>query len=141
MAPGRCLNFIPIWRNVGNARLQLLLWLIVFGISASAMGWKLSEFLPSFLFVYAISLVIFVIGQWKQAGAYNLEPPLVALVVGLLISNLLPLPSWMDAGFRVEYYIKTGIVLLGATLPFTLIVWPIRSPCCKRPSSRSSPLP
>ena len=65
----------------------------------------------------------------------------MALVVGLLISNLLPLPSWMDAGFRVEYYIKTGIVLLGATLPFTLIVWPIRSPCCKRLSSRSSPLP
>jgi uncharacterized membrane protein YadS len=27
----------------------------------------------------------------------------------------------MDAGFRVEYYIKTGIVLLGATLPFSLI--------------------
>jgi len=29
----------------------------------------------------------------------------------------------MDTGFRVEFYIKTGIVLLGATLPFTLIVW------------------
>jgi hypothetical protein len=29
----------------------------------------------------------------------------------------------MDAGFRVEYYIKSGIVLLGATLPFTLILW------------------
>jgi len=29
----------------------------------------------------------------------------------------------MDSGFRVEYYIKTGIVLLGATLPFTLIIW------------------
>jgi uncharacterized membrane protein YadS len=29
----------------------------------------------------------------------------------------------MDAGFRVEYYIKTGIVLLGATLPFNLILW------------------
>jgi len=27
----------------------------------------------------------------------------------------------MDAGFRVEYYIKTGIVLLGATIPFTLL--------------------
>ena len=33
------------------------------------------------------------------------------------------LPRWLDAGFRVEFYIKTGIVLLGATLPFTLIVW------------------
>jgi uncharacterized membrane protein YadS len=71
---------------------QLLLWLAVFGVSASAMRWKLGE-------------------------------PLVALVVGLLISNLSPLSRWMDAGFRVEYHIKTGIVLLGATLPFTLIIW------------------
>jgi uncharacterized membrane protein YadS len=103
--------------------LQFLLWAVVLGISAGAMGWKLGEFLPSFLFVYVASLVIFAIGQWKEAGAYNLEPPLVALVLGLIISNLLPLPPWMDAGFRVEYYIKTGIVLLGATLPFTLIIW------------------
>jgi uncharacterized membrane protein YadS len=103
--------------------LQFLLFALVLGISAWAMGWKLSEFLPSFTFVYLVSLIIFAIGQWKEAGAYNLEPPLVALVLGLLISNLLPLPAWMDAGFRVEYYIKTGIVLLGATLPFTLIVW------------------
>ena len=43
------------------------------------MGWKLGEFLPSFLFVYVASLVIFAIGQWKEAGAYNLEPPLVSL--------------------------------------------------------------
>jgi len=41
----------------------------------------------------------------------------------MLISNVIGLPKWMDTGFRVEYYIKTGIVLLGATLPFTLIVW------------------
>ena len=40
-----------------------------------------------------------------------------------MIANLIGLPRWMDAGFRVEYYIKTGIVLLGATLPFTLIIW------------------
>jgi uncharacterized membrane protein YadS len=47
----------------------------------------------------------------------------VALALGLIVSNLIGLPKWMDTGFRVEYYIKTGIVLLGATLPFTLIVW------------------
>lgn len=29
----------------------------------------------------------------------------------------------MNAGFRVEFYIKVGIVLLGATLPLTLILW------------------
>src|SRR5262249_3963634 len=103
--------------------LQFLFWAAAFGISTWAMGWKLNEFLPSFLFLYVVSLVIFAIGQWKEAGAYNLEPPLVALVVGLIISNLFTLPGWIDAGFLLESYIKTGIVLLVATLPFTLILW------------------
>ena len=43
--------------------------------------------------------------------------------LGLVLANLVGLPRWLDAGFRVELYIKTGIVLLGATLPFTLILW------------------
>ena len=78
---------------------------------------------PAFLFVYLCSMVIFSIGAWDQAHHYNLEPPLVALLLGLVIANVGRLPAWMDSGFRVEYYIKTGIVLLGATLPFTLVIW------------------
>ncbi len=102
---------------------QFLLWMVVFGVSLKVLGFKVSEFLPSFVFIYIVSIVIFMVGAWDQAHDYNLEPPLVALVLGMLIANLIGLPRWMDAGFRVEYYIKTGIVLLGATLPFTLIVW------------------
>jgi uncharacterized membrane protein YadS len=99
------------------------LWAVLFGAGARALGWKLRQFLPAFVFLYAISLLIFTVGQWNQADHYNLEPPLVALLLGLSIANTNLLPRWMDAGFRVEYYVKTGIVLLGATLPFTLIVW------------------
>ena len=102
---------------------QFILWLVIFSVSVRVMGMKLGEFIPSFIFIYVMSVIIFMIGAWDQAHAYNLEPPLVALALGLLISNLIGLPRWMDTGFRVEYYIKTGIVLLGATLPFTLIVW------------------
>ena len=102
---------------------QFILWLVIFSASVRVMGMKLGEFIPSFIFIYVMSIIIFMIGAWDQAHAYNLEPPLVALALGLLISNSIGLPRWMDTGFRVEYYIKTGIVLLGATLPFTLIVW------------------
>lgn len=28
----------------------------------------------------------------------------------------------LDAGFRGEFYVKTGIVLLAATVPFSLII-------------------
>jgi uncharacterized integral membrane protein (TIGR00698 family) len=103
---------------------QFALWLAVFSLSIRMMGVNLREFVPAFVFVYVAAVVIASLGTWTYASRYNLEaPPLVALLLGLLISNVIGLPRWLDAGFRVEYYIKTGIVLLGATLPFTLIVW------------------
>ncbi len=102
---------------------QFLVWLAVFSVAFTALGHKASEFVPSFILLYVLSVAIFTIGQWDKANTYNLEPPLVALVIGLLLSNLIGLPRWLDAGFRVEFYIKTGIVLLGATLPLTLIIW------------------
>src|SRR6202034_1842499 len=63
------------------------------------------------------------LGLWDQAAHYNLEPPLVALGLGLLISNTVGAPRWLQPGLRVEFYIKTGIVLLRAGLPLTLIAW------------------
>jgi uncharacterized integral membrane protein (TIGR00698 family) len=109
--------------NAARYVAQFVLWAVAFTVALSALGHKAREFLPSFVFLYVLSVVIFALGQWDRANYYNLEPPLVALVLGLVISNVAGLPRWLDAGFRVEFYIKTGIVLLGATLPFTLIVW------------------
>lgn len=102
---------------------QFIAWLAVFSLALTAPGHRARDFVPSFLILYVLSVVIFALGQWDKANTYNLEPPLVALAVGLVLSNLVGLPRWLDAGFRVEFYVKTGIVLLGATLPFTLIIW------------------
>jgi uncharacterized integral membrane protein (TIGR00698 family) len=102
---------------------QFAAWLAIFTVALSALGYKARDFIISFVLLYVLSVIIFALGQWDQANKYNLEPPLVALVVGLLLSNVVGLPRWLDSGFRVEFYIKTGIVLLGATLPFTLIIW------------------
>ena len=109
--------------NYARYIVQFLLWLGVFTVALTALGHKVRDFVPSFVFLYVLSVVIFALGQWDKANTYNLEPPLVALAIGLTLSNLIGLPRWLDAGFRVEFYIKTGIVLLGATLPFTLIIW------------------
>lgn len=109
--------------NYDRYLVQLLAWLAVFSLALTALGHRARDFIPSFLFLYVLSVGVFTLGQWDKANTYNLEPPLVALAVGLVLSNLIGLPRWLDAGFRVEFYVKTGIVLLGATLPFTLIVW------------------
>ncbi|HTH59413.1 MAG TPA: putative sulfate exporter family transporter [Paraburkholderia sp.] len=95
----------------------------LFGIGVVALGQRLAHFLPAFLILFVASALIFTVGAWAQASRFNLEPPLVALAIGLFVSNVFTLPEWFKAGLRVEFYIKVGIVLLGATLPFTLLVW------------------
>ena len=102
---------------------QFLGWLAIFAVALPALGHRARDFLPSFLFLYVFSVAIFAFGQWDVANRYNLEPPLVALVLGLVIANLIGVPRALEAGFRVEFYVKTGIVLLGATLPIELVVW------------------
>jgi len=102
---------------------QFILWLAILGFAVSFLNIPFKQFFGSFLFIYIISILVFALGQWDRADYYNLEPPLVALVLGLLLANLVRLPKWLESGFRVEFYIKIGIVLLGATLPFTLIIW------------------
>ena len=113
-----------IWlRKLEERVVSFIAGLAAFGIALNAMGRKPREFLPAFAFVYALSVVIFIAGQWEVANYYGFEAPLVALLVGLVIANAVGLPAWLDTGFRVEFYIKTAIVLLGATVPFTLIIW------------------
>ncbi len=100
-----------------------VLWSVLFGLGAAALGLPLSTFLPAFLLVYVAAALLYFLGLWDQASHYNLEPPLVALALGLLISNTTGTPAWLAPALRVEFYIKTGIVLLGASLPLTLIAW------------------
>jgi uncharacterized integral membrane protein (TIGR00698 family) len=100
-----------------------VLWAAAFGLGAAALGIKITRFLPAFLLVYVAAGSIYFLGLWDQSARYNLEPPLVALALGLLYSNTLGVPRWLEPGLRVEFYIKTGIVLLGAGLPMTLIAW------------------
>ena len=110
---------------VQNAQLylyQFLFWLVLFGTTTAIMGVKLKEFVPAFIFLYVGALIMFAIAGWANATQFNLEAPLVALIVGLIVANAFQLPAWMDSAFRVEYYIKTGIVLLGATFPITLVL-------------------
>jgi uncharacterized membrane protein YadS len=110
-------------RNAPRYLAQFGAFLLVLTRVAALLGHRARSFVPSFALIYALSGAVFAAGAWSQAQRYNLEPPLLALLIGLVISNVLPLPRSLDAGFRVEFYIKLGIVLLGATLPFTLILW------------------
>jgi uncharacterized integral membrane protein (TIGR00698 family) len=127
VSPAKWANSAQLITDFGTKMIryaaQFGLFLTLFTTAGAILGHKPKQFIPSFVFIYALSLLINIAGAWEKASLYTLEPPLVALLVGLIISNVIGLPRWLDAGFRVEFYVKTGIVLLGAGLPFTLILW------------------
>jgi uncharacterized integral membrane protein (TIGR00698 family) len=138
VANGSSIKWVAIaptkWSHLSEAAGQLrehalqylslfALWTVLLGIGTSALGFKVARFVPGFALVFVVTLLLYFLGQWDQASHYNLEPPLVALALGLLVSNTVGAPAWADAALRVEFYIKTGIVLLGAGLPLTLIAW------------------
>lgn len=99
-----------------------LVFLVLFSIAIKVLGHKLSQFIPGFTILFIMSLVVTVVGSWDVMKKFNLEAPLLALAVGLIIGNFIKLPKFMDASLRTEFFVKTGIVLMGATLPFTLIL-------------------
>lgn len=102
---------------------QFAAMLGLFSLAAWTMGQNVGAFVAGFALVYVLSLAILVLGAWATFQSYSIEPALIALAIGALIANVLPLPARLEAAFRVEFYIKAGIVLLGATLPITLIIW------------------
>ena len=114
--------FAHFGNNAGKYATQFAVFAAVLGSTCAIMGIKFQRFLVGFLFLYLLALVMFSVGGWVNSAKYNLEPPLVALVVGVLLANSVRLPKIFDDAFRVEYFVKLGIVLLGATFPITLVL-------------------
>lgn len=108
--------------HLGSIVLLFLTFLILFSITVSFLHVKTAQFAAGFTLLFAISVLINIFSSWSWAQQYNLEAPLVALAVGLIAGNLIPVSGWFSSALRTELYVKVGIVLLGATLPFTLII-------------------
>lgn len=99
----------------------LIAFSILFTFSTAIMGLKVKKFLPGFIVLFLGSLVIFYLSASQFLKHLDIGAPLLALIIGLIISNIKKPPQWLQPALLTEFYIKTGIVLLGATLPLTLI--------------------
>lgn len=56
------------------------------------------------------------IAALSSVKQWGLEYVVFALGLGLIWSHTLPVPEWLRAAVRTEFFIKVGIVLLGATI-------------------------
>jgi hypothetical protein len=52
----------------------------------------------------------------SQAHDRQIRFVVFALVIGLIVNHTIVVPEWLREAVRIEYYIKTGLVVLGAGL-------------------------
>lgn len=99
-----------------------LLFLVVLAIlyaGSRLMGRPTRGLLPSLAAVFALSLLAQMTAQIPAIKAYGFESVFFSVIFGLAIRNLWHLPRWMKPAVQGEFFIKIGVVCLGATILFS----------------------
>ena len=103
---------------------KLIVTVLVLGILFSAgiklQGEKVSKYIPAFLALFVIAIFVRLVSAEFTLNRY-LEWAFWALLIGLLISNTIGTPEWLKPAIRTEYYIKTGLVIMGFSVLFSNI--------------------
>ncbi|MBR5924486.1 MAG: putative sulfate exporter family transporter [Bacteroidales bacterium] len=93
---------------------------VLFGAGVKLQGEKLKKYLPAFVVLFVLAVIVRLISAEFTLNRY-LEWAFWALLVGLLISNTVGTPEWLKPAIRTEFYIKTGLVIMGFSVLFSNI--------------------
>lgn len=89
---------------------------LFFSVGIHVMGRSVKEFLMGFPVVFILAALSYWLAANSALKAWGLEYVLWAILLGFLISNTIGTPKWIQAAAQTEYFIKTGLVLLGSSI-------------------------
>lgn len=101
--------------NPAGTALQVL---VPLAIGAAALRARLVRFLPGVLVLAGLSWLAQAASELPAVAAWGLEYVIVALAIGLIVNHAIAIPDWIREAVRTEYYIKIGLVVLGASILF-----------------------
>lgn len=124
-----------LWENVADKKSLLdqltfglglkffltgIIFTLLFSIGAKLQGVEIKRFLPAFIALYIIAVAVRIVSAEFTLNRY-LEWAFWALIIGLFISNTIGVPDWLKPAIKTEFYIKTGLVVMGFSLLFSNI--------------------
>ncbi|MBO6238835.1 MAG: putative sulfate exporter family transporter, partial [Bacteroidales bacterium] len=93
---------------------------VLFTCGVALLGEKVKKFVPAFLCVFVLAVIVRLISAEFTLNRY-LEWAFWALIVDMLVSNTVGTPAWLKPAVRTEFYIKTGLVIMGFSVLFSNI--------------------
>ncbi len=95
---------------------------ILFGLPMTVMGIPFKKFATGFAYVFAVAVLAWFFSYQSTMKHYGIGYAAWAIFLGMLISNTIGTPKFAKPAIQTEYYIKTGLVLLGAKILFEKII-------------------
>lgn len=91
---------------------------VLFTAGIKLMGGSVKKYLPAFAALFLIAVIVRLISAEFTLNRY-LEWAFWALLIGLLIANTVGTPGWLKPAIQTEFYIKTGLVIMGFSVLFS----------------------
>jgi uncharacterized integral membrane protein (TIGR00698 family) len=72
--------------------------------------------------IFTISIIAQLVSGYKPVKDLGLEYVIFALLLGIIMRSLVGVPGWLKDAVQSEFFIKTGLVLLGTGIIFGEII-------------------
>jgi uncharacterized membrane protein YadS len=95
---------------------------LIFGAGIAMMGKSAPAFLQGFVIVFLVAVLAYILGGQAISKQYGFGAEAWGVLLGMVIANTVGTPKWVLPACEVEFFIKTGLVLLGAEVLFNKIV-------------------
>jgi len=102
--------------SLPHSLLLITILTILFAIGAKVQGIAFLGFAKGFALIAMIALVSLILAAQIDFKNYGIEYAIWAIVLGMVISNTIGTPAWATGALQTEFFIKTGLVLMGAEL-------------------------
>lgn len=89
---------------------------VVFGLGAYFMGDNYLKFIIAFIGIFILATLSYLLAAQTDMKNLGISYAVWAILFGLIISNTIGTPAWLKPAIQTEYFIKTGLVLLGAEI-------------------------
>lgn len=109
------LSTLGAWGNIG---VLFAIALAILFVGNKLLGRPLRGLLVSFVAVFAVALLAQWVAKIDTIKYYGFEAVFFSVIFGLIIRNCFRIPEWLKPAIQGEFFIKIGVVCLGATILF-----------------------
>nr|WP_321401029.1 putative sulfate exporter family transporter [uncultured Desulfobacter sp.] len=95
---------------------------LVFGLGTKMMGESFQTFVIGFVIVFLVAALAYLLGSQAISKQYGVGAEAWGILLGMIIANTVRTPKWVLPSCKVEFFIKAGLVLLGAEVLFNKII-------------------